>query len=147
PPDQRGWEWRLLKRRLHEEPSILTGHKVSVGAVAFSPNGRVLASGDGEVRLWDPTTGRLLRILAASTSAGEWTVRLVFTPDGQLLAGANWDGTVLVWDLATGRRDDLKRHKGRVNAVALHPDGRHLASGGTDGTVLVWDLEDRASTV
>jgi WD40 repeat protein len=138
PPDQRGWEWRLLKRRLHEEPLVLTGHPVSVGAVAFSPDSRALAAGARAVRLWDPTTGRPLRTLTPSPE--KWTHRLVFGPDGRLLAAANWDGTVIVWDLAADRSRVLEGHAGRVNAVALHPDGRHLASVGTDKNVVIWDL-------
>jgi WD40 repeat protein len=138
PPDQRGWEWRLLRRRLHEEPLVLTGHPSPVGAVAFSPDGRVLAAGARAVRLWDPTTGRLLRTLTPIPE--NWTHRIVFGPDGRLLAAANWDGTVIVWDLTADRSRVLEAHAGRVNAIALHPDGRHLASVGADPNVVIWDL-------
>src|SRR5262249_30106123 len=64
----------------------------------------------------------------------------VFGPDGRLLAAANWDGKVFVWDLAADRSRVLEGHAGRVNAIALHPDGRHLASSGSDKNVLIWDL-------
>jgi hypothetical protein len=61
----RGWEWLYLKRRIHEEPLVLTGHTMGVSSVAFSPNGQVLASAswDGTVRLWEPMTGKFIRTL------------------------------------------------------------------------------------
>src|SRR5262249_37417262 len=81
------------------------------------------------------------------------THRIVFGPDGRLLAAANWDGTVIVWDLAADRRRVLEGHAGRVNAVALHPDGRHLASVGRDKNVVIWhrgviwDRNDQDKTI
>ena len=110
-----------------------------VTAVAFSPDGRRLASagGDGTVRLWDPATGAEL---AALTGHDGPVAAVAFSPDGRRLASAGEDGTVRLWDPATGAElAALTGHDGPVAAVAFSPDGRRLASAGGDGTVRLWD--------
>ena len=107
--------------------------------MAFSPDGRLLASGgDKTVRLWDPASGEHRRTLTGHTGS----VRAVaFSPDGQLLASGGNDKTVRLWDPATGEhRRTLTGHTGFVDAVAFSPDGRLLASSGKDMTVRLWDL-------
>ena len=84
----------------------LTGHLGGyVGGVAFSPDGRLLASGgaDRKVWLWDLATGHEQRILTSDThTAGGGVLGVAFSPDGRLLASCGEQGTVRVWDLAPG---------------------------------------------
>ncbi len=118
---------------------LLIGHTNEVFAVAYSPDGRLLASGgsDQTVRVWEPTTGQ-----------ERWTFRnhvghihaLAFSPDGRLLASGSADTTIRLWDLASGKElRSLSSNFGAVRALAFSPDGQQLASGGSDGSLHLWD--------
>jgi WD40 repeat protein len=137
--DHRGWEWHYLKRRIHEEPLVLTGHTFGVSGVAFIPNGQVLASSswDGTVRLWEPATGKFVRVFSGKLP-GFFSVAI--SANGQFLAAANWDGTITVWDLVASQEHILRGNANRANAVAFSPDSRYLAWTGTDRTATIWDL-------
>ncbi len=121
----------------------LSAHRDSVRAVAFSPDGSLLATGsdDKTVRLWH--TGQRARIRALI--GHEKPVNAVaFSPDGSLLASASDDRTVRLWDVQ--RRfclTALRGHSERVTHIAWHATGERLLSSGDDGALRVWDVGAR----
>ena len=111
-----------------------------VQSVAFSPDGRTLASGswDHTIRLWDITTGQHLKVLTGHTLT-VWSV--AFSPDGLTLASGSQDETIRLWNIATGAQiATLTGHTAPVKSVAFSPNGVTLASGSMDSTVRLWDL-------
>lgn len=143
--------WDVATRRLIHRLSGHTGYCVSLD---FSRDGKFLASGsrDGTAIVWSTSTWKAAQTLKNpdqdSVFSNPGQVAMVecvaFSPDSKMLALANREGTVQLWDVASGQLvESLKGHSSCVSAVAFSPDGRTLASGGTDETVRLWNVETR----
>ena len=119
--------------------ATLEGHTDLVWSVAFSPNGKMLASAswDQSVRLWNVNTGRLLHTLTGHTNE---IMSVAFSPDGNTLASGSWDGTIRLWNPRNGKlKRTLTEHAGGVASVAFSPHGKTLASGSADRTIRLWN--------
>jgi WD40 repeat protein len=148
--------WDLETKR---ELRSIAGHSGFVQSVAFSPDGKTLASGstDETIKLWDVTTGRFLQVFRATTAPEDnaftrlfpdahiYSVK--FSPDGKLLACGGSDGTVRLWDVASGKQiatfaglDTAKD----VFAVTFSPNGRMLAAADSSGKIKIWNVATRA---
>lgn len=122
----------------------LAGHSDGVMPIAFSPDGRLLASGsmDKTIKLWDVRTGTLKQTLTGHSNGVH---SLEFSPDGMTLASGSDDKTIKLWNAQTGAlKLTISGHNSAVHTVAFSPDGSQLASGSTDKTIKVWDVRTGA---
>jgi WD40 repeat protein/serine/threonine protein kinase len=118
----------------------------SPGSLAFSADGKHLATGGQELRVWDAVTGAELHSRTEG-HPGE-VASMAVSPVGGLLATGGVDQTVRVWELDSwNRRWTFQGHAGAVAAVAFSPDGRLLASANGVGQVWIWELADRQAGV
>jgi WD40 repeat protein len=122
-----------------EDIGLLKGHTKAVYGLAFSPDGKRLASAshDMTVRIWDVETQTELHTMAGHTGL---TVAVAWNPDGSMVASGSYDQTVRVWNADTGELIRvLEGHTGWVNQVAFSADGMRVISNSFDGTIRVWD--------
>jgi tetratricopeptide (TPR) repeat protein len=120
----------------------LSGHTDNVHAVAFSPDGQLLATGswDTTIGIWRVRDGTLLRQFYGHE---KYVSSVAFSPDGQILASASADQTVRLWRVSDGELlHTLIGHEGFVSSVAFSPDGHMVASGSWDSNIGLWRVGD-----
>ncbi len=128
------------------EASLVGGSSSSFTDVAFSPDGKTLATSanDGTVRLWNVASRKPSATLTPREKSPDEVVTIdsvAFSPDGKLLATGR-DGEVGLWDVAKRRQVHVFNESGVINSVAFSPDGKLLATG-RDGEVGLWDVAKR----
>jgi WD40 repeat protein len=149
---------RLWDATSGREIGELPGHSDHVQSISFSPDGKRLVTGsyDRAVRIWDiasitksaaanggagdrAKTGAVLHVMQGHGGA---IMSAAFSPDGSRLATASLDGSIKLWDPATGQLcATLVGHQSWVNSVSFDKDSRTIVSGSSDGTVRVWSVE------
>jgi WD40 repeat protein/tRNA A-37 threonylcarbamoyl transferase component Bud32 len=144
-PDFRAFEWYHLWQLGHADELVLDGHRSEVCHIAYSPDGRQLASSsrDGTIKLWNAENGRQLETLHGHKGDVN---SVTYSPDGKKLASGADDRTVKLWDVATRRElAILGGHGGDVMSVEFSPNGKLLASAGNK-TILLWDVQQALAT-
>src|SRR5262249_195158 len=141
PEEQRGWEWRYLKRQLGGGIFTLYGHTGPVTSVAFSPDGARIGTGAGdsgkpfEARVWDARTGMFLfdlKGLGNVALAGNVPfVSTAFSADSKRIVTAGGDNTARVWDATTGALQlELSKDAQLLQCATFSPDGTRIVTGG-----------------
>lgn len=126
-----------------QTPSELKGHDGLIHSVAFSGDGKFLATAsvDGTVKIWDFGAGKESQVLKLTPAAAVNSV--AFNKDGSLVATGSGDKLVRLWNPKDGKVvKELKGHTDGVGSVAFSPDGAIVASGSSDKTVRIWDVKD-----
>lgn len=137
--DLRGFEWYYLARQCHTGLNSFQGHLGPIFNIAFTPDGKRLASasGDGTIKIWDVESGTFLRSLDGQARS---VYSLAFRRDGRHLATLTGGPIIHVWDVTNGKQVlRLTGHKKSVYGVAYSPDGKVLATASDDQTVKLWD--------
>jgi WD40 repeat protein len=142
----------IVQSRIINDSRVLSAHDDIVWTVAYSNSGRLLASGGGgrqengqwlpgsdfAIRLWNPSTGKVLRSMEGHTSSVN---RVNWSANDRLLLSASSDGTARIWRIRDGSEYRIFRaHEGAVTQALFTPDEREVVTSGWDKTIRIWDV-------
>ena len=130
--------WEVWEDPRRQSQLTLKGHTDNIIALAFTSNGKTLASGsdDKTIRLWDVSTGTQMSSLRSGKVRA-----LAFSMDGKTLASVSNFSQIQLWNISTGRQlTSLKEQNDSVTVLAFSTDSNILASGSRDGVIQLWDI-------
>ncbi|HEY5777813.1 MAG TPA: TIR domain-containing protein [Terrimicrobiaceae bacterium] len=132
------WLWEIATR---QPLGKLTGHTEWITQLAFSPDGKVIASGDrtGVVRLWDVV--RRQPIGEPIVGRSGWVLHLAFSADGKILSWGGLDGAIHRYDWEHATFIGQPIFVGEMASFTVSPDSRQIAVGAKDGTIRLWEVE------
>ena len=135
----------LQLNQIHPHLShIFSGYSASVECVAYSPDGKTMASGysDGAIILWDIASGQPVGSPLGDDNARhtKGVISLAFSPDGKLLASGGYDERIILWDLESWQGQRLPAYYNYIHSLSFSPDGKILASGNSGFTIDLWDV-------
>ena len=145
-PDRNEEAMKILQTNSLAIPAAPMTHGTAVYSVAFSPDGKYVASGgcdqqdaqqnctQGSVRVWDVATGKEI----AHMTHADRVTRVAFSPDGGYVVSGSWDDTARVWQADRGEEVARLTHDSDVTSVAFSPDGKYVVSGAGDKSAL-WE--------
>ncbi len=131
--------WEVIYRI--REANRLEGHREGVMSIAFSPDGKTIASSsdDHTIKLWNLEGKELLTLTGHSNRV----MSVTFSPDGKAIASGSGDRTIKLWNLEGKELLTLTGHSNWVNSIAFSPDGKTIVSSSGDRTIKLWNLEGK----
>jgi len=139
-PEELRGKIRLVDPGTGKITKEIAAHSMSMYGLAYSPDGKTLASGSKEIKIWEMATWKEQITLKAETKG--YYHSLVFSPDGRTLAAGNTkDRVIILWDMATGKqRASLTVPTPETCRVLFSPDGKTLVAGNGPGGMRFWDV-------
>src|SRR5258707_1268312 len=115
------------------------GHTMPVLAIAYSPDGKYIASAsrDKLIKIWEVSTGRTIHTLAGHSY---FVLSVAFSPDGKYIASCSKDKTLKVWEAKSGKLLHTLEHADELSSVTYLPNGKYLAACSYDGSIIIIEI-------
>jgi WD40 repeat protein/uncharacterized caspase-like protein/energy-coupling factor transporter ATP-binding protein EcfA2 len=139
--------WQVFNRYSQQEGEIYS--------VATSPKNldtfavaKANAKGDNKIEIWRNNPDGSQKLLSTLPEQQATISQIKYSPDGKIIAAADWDQTIKLWDAQTGALiNTLKDHEDGVNSITFSADGQLLISGGEDKTIKIWNIAEQPKLI